>query len=316
MIDVSSPPTSREGSLCLDDSHIDVENSSADSDDAEDIPSSPYDRRAAFEYQTPSLLNHDNLSPSLSFPTPNTPSTAARGSGLNESQRHHHSRYALLRDERNTSSLMSSHRLAAFTIPSPQPSQDHDDVNVPSHSAQNEETPMSAMPNISLEPGKAHIEPESVSSAFTSQTNMSTASMSTIFVVETPPRPHPRRSRSPSWGPDLRDMFSPARSEIESVMLGSEVSSPVAGRKAKPEPWNSPDYKDVEEFCTPGSRRVRPRTVMDDEEELDIEDEEGVPAHNGEASMESIEAKWREKWVNTTPLLSKRKVLLFHAHLC
>ena len=115
-------------------------------------------------------------------------------------------------------------------------------------------------------------------------------------------------------------MFSPARSEIESVMLGSEVSSPVVGRKTKPEPWNSPDYKDMDEFCTPGSRRVRPRTVMeDDEEELDIEDEEGflsVPAHNRGASKEPIEAKWREKWANTTPLLSKRKVLLFHESIC
>ena len=291
--------------MCPDDSRSEVEDSSLGSDDAGDILSSPHARRVSFNRRAP-FLAENNIPPSISFP-PNSPSFAVRCSTRNESYHHHQPHYAPLDDRQNTSSSMHSRYSPVFTF-SPE-SSGH--IVVSGHSTQDEETSMLVISGISLEPGETmnnHIDSESVPATFTtssSQHSLNTpTSISTIYVVETPPRSQQRtRPRSPSWGPDLQDMFSPARSEIDSVILGSEVSSPVTRIKAKPESWDPPDYRDVEDFRTPGPQSVQ---KLADDEGLDVEDEDdllSVPA-----CKDSLEAKWREKWVNTTSLLSKRKV--------
>lgn len=313
MVDVSSPPVSREGSMGPDDGQLEVEDSSAESDN---ILSPPYDRKAPLERQDPPLTEYDNLSSPLPFPTSYSPPTFAVAP---ESWRYHQSRGASLDDGRNTSSIMCRH----LPFPSPEPKRDAASNHSP---VQNKRISASGTPVNSLlaekvgkhtEPGIAPApstyDPTSRSKQY--NPTMPKTSVSTIFVIETPRRPRrPKRSRSPSWGPDLQDVLSPVHSEAGSVILGSEVPSPEAERKAKPRLWGSPDYQDAYNICTPGAKGAQTAISVVGDEELDVEDEgDPLDIRTHYRTSKHLEAKWHEKWANRTPLL-KRKVFSFSCH--
>ncbi|KAF8310926.1 hypothetical protein DL93DRAFT_2083835 [Clavulina sp. PMI_390] len=113
-----------------------------------------------------------------------------------------------------------------------------------------------------------------------------------------------------SWGPDLQDIFSPTRSEAES--MSSDIPSPERSRsqsKGKARgTFDDQDDDDVDVYLTP---RKGKKTAEDHPDEIsdDGDDDEVyfVGQRTASERKASVEAKWREKWAFPGPSAMKRK---------
>lgn len=300
LIDVSSPPSSREPSPePFDEPHDDASPSNSADDD--DVPSPQRDRQLTVYYPldqavTPIAPISGLDSSYFSFPTPHHP------------YRTYINHYKTTKSDKDTddepniagiklsqgSSFTSGHSQTLRTATRGDSAADEMHIDV-----------------FTDEPKSAQIaRPEYVSQPYLSPSNRSSTTVSSNEAILAPDTPH-RAGQSmltPSWGPDLQDLFSPARSEAESVALGSEVASPDA-RRARSKSRSIAD-EDEDVFLTPRHNKIDPiyagnHDFFDINDPADITDIESDAAASGKSS---VEAKWREKWALPLLPLTKRKV--------
>lgn len=308
LIDVSSPPSSREPSPDFSDG----EDSYSSSDDADDVPSPQHARRVFVDNPTTqSVIYIQTPHPSyVSFPTPQSPSRMVSRT-LSGPIDWPGSATTII-NEPNIASIRSSQASSSPGIGSQSLLESHttsfirhatEDMYINSSP---DGPSLDRTADVPTPLARFAYAPPRASSAEMAPTNDPVAG--TTMSLNTPPRTVPSQTL-PSWGPDLQDLFSPARSEVESVILGSDVPSPERYTRSKtPSPHDSDDEVDV--FLTPQkeSNISRGSDVEDvlDEEECDEPVFLGV--RTASARKNSVEVKWREKWALAAPSFTKRKV--------
>lgn len=281
IIDVSSPPSSRESSPEPDSDH----NPDIFGVEDDDIPSPQLVRQLRI-YSQPDV---DAPLPAPSFPTPITQvRETARLYGLERP----------VRDATNDNKIYhqpSNETDVSLFACTPESRMVDTPVTPSRHRASND-----VRDDVDHEQVESEYQLTPSASSPSRRGPITTASTNASF-VKTPTHARDSKGKAPSaadaqWGPDLQDLFSPARSDVSSVI---EVASPEApSRRARK--VSSEHDEDI--FFTP--EKKQPSTSFD--AGFEVDDSEYTVTKNDATRKESVEAQWREKW--SYPSQSKRKV--------
>lgn len=317
LIDVSSPPSSREPSPDFSDG----ENPYSSSDDVDDVPSPQHARRIFTEnHASQSVIYLYTPNPSYTtFPTPLSPSPTT--SQIRPGPANLPGSATTVNDEPNIASIrLSQESLSTETdsqssceTPFLDPTVDEMHIDSSLNAQHFNHTTVDVLTPLAR---FAYAPAPRANGAEIDPTGASIAS--TTLSLNTPPRAFLSQTLPPassSWGPDLQDLFSPARSDAESITLGSDVPSPERAGPSRPHrklrtpsPHDSEDEVDL--FLTPRKeiKYSRGSDVEDVPDEEDCDEPVFLGARTASARKNSVEEKWREKWALPAPSFTKRKV--------
>lgn len=330
IVDVSSPPCSRDGSLEPEELGFSDDDKEGEEDEEEDIPSPQLIRQLRINSQ-PQFSSLAFGATADVFPTPTTPAP------VNDVQPS--------RDDSDDvfgTNVSIAQRLTLFPVPnisrthvSSRHDTEEDEVSDDTRDAgsniplpEHERSVQAQKTECDLQAFK--YDPRAVSSQlqpdpFSSQplstipsTSQATTSSSCEDINTDTDKP-----QLASWGPDLADFFTQSQglSEKETGSEGQDdddvgIVTPRANRRRTSNNHAGDDNEEEDLILSPERMRIRKYPREDDEDvdddvDLEVESAISVEERTDEDRKMSVEGMWREKWSNPLPSLlrqAKRKV--------